>query len=91
MEKSNKYAHFISNIKLETTVIAFEVSSRGYISPDNHQYLHKLHTFCKPGVKLNTFKKNISALNIYSSYHIWLVRNDPEFVEPPFLHAPFSD
>ena len=92
MEKSNKYAHFISDInQVETTVIAFEVSSRGYISPDNHQYLHKLHTFCKPGVKLNTFKKNISALNIYSSYHIWLVRNDPEFVEPPFLHAPFSD
>ena len=53
--------------------------------------MQALHKFCKPGIKLGNFKKNISGLSIYSSYHIWLCRSDPLFQEPPFLPPPFPD
>ena len=67
--KQNKYAHFCTDIdSLQATVTAFEVSSRGFISQRNHKHLQSLHKFCKSGIKLNTFKKNISTLSIYSPY-----------------------
>jgi hypothetical protein len=90
-EKSNKYAHFVTDIAhIQTTVTAFEVSSRGYLSPENHIYIKSLHKFTKPGIKLTTFKKNISTLCLYSSYHIWLCRGDPVFVAPPYLQPSFQ-
>ena len=86
--QQNKYAHFCSDI---TTVTAFEVSSRGFLSKSNVKHIQSLHKFCKAGTKLNTFKKNISSLSIYSSYHIWLCRSDPIFVLPPPLKPTFKD
>ena len=38
---------------------------------------------------MSMFKKNISALSVLSSYHIWLCRSDPTFQEPSFLPPPF--
>ena len=68
-EKSEKYAHFVTDIdQFRTKVTCFEVGSRGYVSPDNHERLKSLHAFCKPNTKLMLFKENISALAIYSSY-----------------------
>ena len=91
IDKSNKYAHFATDIKhINTTVTAFEISSTGNVSSDNKKSLTSLHKFCKPGIKLSTFIKNISSLSIYSSYHIWLCRNDPVFVTPSYLPAPFQ-
>ena len=87
-DKTNKYAHFIKDISnAKTSVTAFEVSSRGYLSPENHKNLKALHKFCQPTIKLSTFKQNISTLSIYSSYHIWLCRSDRNFVQPPYLKA----
>ena len=83
-------AHFSTNIThINTTVTAFEISSTGNVSADNKKSLTSLHKFCTPGIKLSTFIKNISSLSIYSSYHIWLCRNDPVFVSPSYLPAPF--
>ena len=89
-EKSLKYDHFLRDIP-QSTLTCFEISSKGYISPRNHTSLNLIHKFVKPEVKLSTFKKNISALNIYTSYHIWLCRSDPAFTVPPLLSPPFSD
>ena len=73
-KKRNKYAHFTSDLSgFIGKVTCFEVCSRGFISPRNHQSLKALHTFIKKGVKLKQFKENISALSIYSSYHIYFV------------------
>ena len=92
LDKQNKYAHFVKDITaFTTTITAFEVSSRGFINKRNHQHLQALHRMCKAGIKLNTFKKNISSLSIYSSYHIWLCRSDPLFTVPPYLEATFHD
>ena len=88
IDKSNKYAHFSTDIT--TTVTAFEISSLGNVSSDNKKRLTALHKFCKPGIKLSMFVKNVSCLSIYSSYHIWLCRNDPVFVTPSYLPAPFQ-
>ena len=85
LDKSNKYAHFSTDIThITTTVTAFEISSLG-----NKKRLATLHKFCKRGIKLSMFVKNISCLSIYSSYHIWLCRNDP-VVTPSYLPAPFQ-
>ena len=91
MEKSNKYAHFVTDIaQYQCTVNAFEVSSKGFISSRNHGTLATLHSFMKPTVKLTHFKKNISALSLTASHQIFICRNDPTFMEPPFLLPPLD-
>ena len=89
-DKSRNYAHFLTDIP-HSTLTCFEVSSKGYLSTRNHTALNTLFTFLKPGIKLKTFKQNISVLSVYSSYHIWLCRSDPVFTVPPPLPPPFSD
>jgi hypothetical protein len=91
-QKSQKYAHFLTDCTGYTsTLTCFEVSSKGYISPRNHQSLKSLHKFMKPQTKLPTFKQNLSALALYASYHIFLCRSDLAFTTPPFLSPPFAD
>ena len=91
-DKMNKYAHFLTDCSgYKCNVTAFEIGSRGYISTRNHSALYTLHKFTKPGLKLSKFKENISALSVYSSYHIFITRNEEMFNQPPFLLPPFSD
>ena len=91
-EKSNKYAHFGTDMTgYDCAVTAFEIGSRGYISTRNHSALYTLHKFVKPGVKLAKFKQNISALSVYSSFHIFITRKEAIFTEPPYLLPPFDD
>jgi hypothetical protein len=91
-EKSDKYAHFNGDLDQHTTkVTCFEIGSRGYISPDNHERLKSLHKFCKPNTKLKKFKENISALSIYSSYAIFIGRKEPQWMKPGTMKPPFSE
>ena len=91
-QKSNKYAHFITDIQhMNTFVTCFEIGSRGYVSTRNQNSLNTLHKFMKPGLKLKKFKQNISALSGYSSYHIFLCRKDPVWTSPNYLLPPFND
>ena len=91
-EKSEKYAHFVTDIdQFRTKVTCFEVGSRGYVSPDNHDRLKSLHAFCKPNTKLKLFKENISALAIYSSYAIFISRKEPQWMTPGTLKPPFCE
>ena len=94
LEKSNKYAHFVTDCSsgtMKCQVTCFEISSRGLITPRNSEHLHTIHKYTHKGLKLSTFKKNVSALSVLSSFHIWLCRSDPTFQEPPFLPAPFQE
>ena len=93
-DKTDKYAHFVADCTSETmscSLTCFEVSSRGLITPRNGEHLKTLHSFIQKGIKLSVFKKNISALSVLSSFHIWLCRSDPSFQEPPFLPPPFQE
>ena len=90
--KSDKYAHFLTDISdYKCNVVCFEIGSRGFITERNHSHLSYLHKLSKPCIKRSKFKENIAALSIYSSYHIYLCRNDDYFEEPPFLKPPFAD
>ena len=53
--------------------------------------LKTLHNFLKPGIKLKKFKENMSALSVYSSYHIFICRKDPVWSSPKYLLPPFND
>ena len=88
--KIQKYSHFLRDIP-NSSLTCFEISSKGFVSTRNHTELNTIHKFMKPEIKLSTFKKNISVLSIYTSYHIWLCRSDPAFTVPPLLSPPFSD
>ena len=91
-EKSNKYAHFLTDItQFKSTVNCFEVSSKGFISTRNHTTLNTLYKFTKPGITKSQFKSNISALSITASHHIFICRKEPTFLEPPFLLPPLVD
>ena len=91
-EKTNKYAYFVSDITFyETFLCAFEIGNRGYISSSNQHSLLRIHKFVKPGINLGKFKENISALSVYSSYHIFLCRKEPVWAEPPLLMPPYDD
>ena len=88
--KNNKYAHFVIDIsEYKINVTAFEVGSRGYISPANKKRLGMLQKFLNAGNPLSKFKKNVTALSVYSFYYIFLSRKDPAWSEPNFLAAPF--
>ena len=89
-QKSDKYSHFLTDIS-NISLTCFEISSKGFMSTRNQKSVNNLHKFMRKDIKLQTFKKNISALAIYCSYHIWLCRSDPTFTIPPFLSPPFSD
>ena len=91
-EKSNKYFHFTTDItEYKCKVNCFEVSSRGYISARNHTTLSALHKFIQPAIKLPQFKKNISALALTASHQLFICRNDPAFLAPPYLLPPIVD
>ena len=90
-EKSNKYVHFTTDISdYKCKVDAFEVSSKGFLTPRNHTTLATLHKFINPAIKRQVFKKNISAISLTASYHIYNCKSEPTFVEPPFLLPPIK-
>ena len=89
-EKSNKYAHFISDItEYSCSVECFEMSSRGFVETRNHTTLNTLHKYIKPGTTLSQFKSNISALSLTASHHIFLCRKDPIFLAFPSSYLPW--
>ena len=86
LEKSKKYAPFVRDITgMACTVLCFEVSSTGFINARNKSTLTTLHSFIRKDMKKLTFFSNLNSLVWYSSYKIWLTRDEHVFAEPPFL------
>ena len=47
-EKTEKYSHFLTDLKqFNCHLTCFDISSNGYVSSNNHSYLHTLHKYCK--------------------------------------------
>ena len=89
LEKANKYAQFINEMSgYKCTLTCFEVSSLGYLTPENNARLKSLHSFLKPGIKLPSFKHNVSNLALNSSFHIFHCRSEQTFIQPPYLQPP---
>ena len=84
-EKSRKYVPFVTDITEHTTTVnSFEISSTGFIIKSNRSTLSTLHSFMRKDLKKSTFLSNLNALAWYGSYKIWLTREEPNFVDPPF-------
>ena len=91
--KSNKYAHFLSDITtFKPSVVPFEVGSHtGFISDRNKESFKRIHSYCKTNVKLKKFQNNISAINILSSYFIFNCRNNKDWESMDPILAPFPN
>ena len=88
--KSNKYAHFLSDITTHSpTITPFEVGVRGHISKDNLERIRNLHYHMKKSIKLKTFTNNLSALAINSSFYIFTCRKEPSWSQKDYLSPPF--
>ena len=84
-EKCRKYVPFVTDITENTTTVnCFEIGSTGFIIKSNRSTLSTLHSFMKKDLKKSTFLSNLNALAWYGSYKIWLTREEPNFVDPPF-------
>ena len=84
--KSNKYAHFSRDITShKTTVTAFEVGARGYLTVENEKRLKKICSFCKKGTKPKEFLESISKLAITCSYLIYTARKQPSWTSPGYM------
>ena len=67
-----------------TTVNCFKIGFTGFIIKGNRSTLSTLHSFMRKDLKKSTFLSNLNALAWYGSYKIWLTREEPNFVDPPF-------
>ena len=83
-KKVDKYAHFLTDIP-SSTLICFEVGSRGFISNRNIGEIRSLHKFMRKDISFKTFKSNLSTLSLLASHHIFNCRNNPEFMTPSYL------
>ena len=87
--KLDKYQHFTTDIT-NCKVTPIEVGSHtGYINQENKLKLRELHKYCRKGVKLKDFEKNISAIALLSSYYIFTCRNLEDWNEPDKILAPW--
>ena len=87
--KTNKYAHFLSDISSHTpTLTAFEVGCRGYLTKENTDRLKSIHKYCDKNITQKRFLENISALAITGSYYIFIARKQPTWSPPGFLTPP---
>ena len=81
--KTNKYSHLLTDITtLSSTLEAFEVGSRGVITPNNKERLRKLHSYVDKKIKFKTFTSKISEISIVSSYYIFIQHKNPSWISP---------
>ena len=57
MQNADTYAHFETDIKsYATTISAFEIGSKGTITPDNLNTLTHIHKYLDKHIRKKTFK-----------------------------------
>ena len=89
--KIKKYENLISDIEnegLSVRFFAFEISSRGYISPDNQKRLKQIMTLTDSFTHkmLNSLKLSLQKIVLVCSYCTFYSKYDSEWIEPQFVH-----
>ena len=83
--KTETYAQLEADLNqtgYKATITAFEIGSRGLVTPENRDRLRAIHSLLTPNKpKLKTFIENISSLAVISSYFIFLSRKEPSWNE----------
>ena len=87
--KADKYAHFCTDITThKTTVTAFEVGVRGFLTSDNLKRLKYIYTFTTKNMSQKKFIENCSALAIMGSFYLFTARKEPTWSNPGYLTPP---
>ena len=89
--KSEKYAHFETDIKTyDTTVVAFEVGARGGLTDENVKRLTSMHKeHLSKHIKKKHFLQNIKSLATLSSYYIYTARKHQDWEHTGYISPPF--
>ena len=86
IEKSNKYAHLLSDITvLKPRVEAFKIGSRGIVTQRNKMCLKQIYKYTKQDITHKQFIQKISEISIISSYYIFIHRKDQTWITPPLF------
>ena len=88
MRKVDKYTALVLDIKskgFECDIIALEIGSRGYVSPDNQQRLKSILKLCNNPVSFKNFRDDLSKLSILSSFSIYHGHKEPSWDNYPLL------
>ena len=91
--KMQKYTNFLTDIRgMSVTLEPFEIgASTGLVTERNKGTLKNIHKFVRPDISYKLFEKNITAITVLSTYHIYSARERtdwqaPGLVGPPFKH-----
>ena len=77
--KQNKYAGLLSDLNkggVKTSLVCFEVGSRGLVSRDNISRIRSVFKFTKATINKQAIN-DISRLALLTSYAIWNCRKEP--------------
>ena len=91
--KVDKYTALVLDIKskgFECDIIALEIGSRGYVSPDNQQRLKSILKLCINSVSFKNFRDDLSKLSILSSFSIYHTHKEPSWDNYPLLSLSWS-
>ena len=90
--KVEKYAHLVNDISVyKTKVTAFEIGSHtGQITKSNKDRISNLHKYCRKTVKKQTLLRNISAIALLGSYHIFNCRDEEDWLQNNPILGPFN-
>ena len=91
--KCDKYAHFETDIKShKTTVVAYEVGTRGGLSYENIKRLTNMHKqHLNKHIKKKQFLQKIKSLAILSSYYIYTARKHPTWEHTSLINNSFNN
>ena len=100
VDQARPWLLVISNMRIKVVVVSFTtLAARDLLRLRNHKTCPEtLDSSSSIFIELKHFgstkqikQQHISGLSVYSSYHIWLCRNDTSFQESPSLSPPFPD
>mgnify|MGYP003407069818 CR=1 FL=1 len=88
--KHNKYSPLVADLESrgwETTLLCFEVGSRGLITSQNSKTFLQIFPHTMPKKQANTYLKKVSEISVTSSFSIWNTRLDLTWPNPPLLNS----
>ena len=89
--KTKRYEQLISDIEnndFEVNFYALEISSRGYVSPDNSQRLKSIMTLADDSYskkQLRALRQSLQKISIICSYCIFYSKFEKNWINPPFV------
>ena len=88
--KNSKYSPLVADLESrgwETTLLCFEVGSRGLITSQNSKTFLQILAHTMPKKQANTYLKKVSEISVTSRFSIWNTRLDLTWPNPLPLNS----